>query len=277
MIKNLYFFIMQYFVRKYLYNHVKKISEYKPNLVGYIYDDVTKNIYNYGHHEKNHQENSIKFILDNYQVKFDTLIDCGANIGTTAINLQKYFSNIYCIEPLSDTFKLLQINTKHYSNINLIKALLSNVKKKQTLSWGDEYICAARINGNFKYSESVESQTLDSLFLDQKFEHLCIKYDLEGHEYEALLGSSALIKRYSPIIFIEINKAEIQNNSSKSFNFLKELGYSFYNYEKNYHLKFPLIDRLPIFNKYSIKNINYLASKNYLYGRYKFLICIPKK
>ena len=276
MIRKFYFFIMQFFVRRYLYNHVRKKSKYKPNIVGYIYDDVTKYIYNYGHHEKDYQENSIKFILDNYLINFDTLIDCGANIGTTAINLQKYYKNIYCIEPLSDTFKLLEINTKHYSNINLIRVLLSNVKKEQTISWGDEYICGAKINGKFKYSETVQSQTLDNLFLDQKFEHLCIKYDLEGHEYEALQGSSALIKRYSPIIFIEINNAEIQNNSSKSFNFLKELGYSFYNYEKNYHLKLPLINRLPIFNRYQIKKINSLASKN-LYGRYKFLICIPKK
>ncbi len=267
---------MQYFVRRYLYNHAKKISEYRPDMVGYIYDDVTKNIYNYGHHEKNYQESSINFISDNFQINFDVLIDCGANIGTTAINLQKYFKKIYCIEPLSDTFKLLEINTKYFSNISLIKVLLSNVNKEQTISWGDEYICGAKINGNFKYSEIVKSQTLDSLFADKNFGNLCIKYDLEGHEYEALQGSSSLIEKYSPIIFIEINNAEIQNNSSKSFNFLKDLGYSFYNYEKNFYVKLPLINRLPLFNKYSIKEINSLASKN-LYGRYKFLICMPKK
>lgn len=267
---------MQFFVRRYLKYHLKKISKYKPDMVGYIYDDVTKNILNYGHHENDFQENAIKFVKKKLKLKFDTFIDCGANIGTTAINLHKYFNKIYCIEPLSNTFKLLEINTKNFPNIFLIKALLSNVSKEYTLSWGDEYICGARIDGNFAYSEKVKSQTLDSLFLDKNFKNLSIKYDLEGHEFEALQGSSILIQRYSPIIFIEINKDEIRNNSSNSFKFLKELDYTFYNYEKNYHIKIPLIERLPFLNTYAIKKINNLDSKN-LYGRYRFLICIPKR
>lgn len=266
---------MQFFVRRYLYYHVKKISKYKPDMVGYLYDDITKNIFNYGHHENDFQENAINFIKNKLKLKFDTLIDCGANIGTTAINLQKYFNRIYCIEPLSDTFKLLEINTKNFPNIFLIKTLLSNESKEHTLGWSDEYICGARIDGNFKYTEKVKSQTLDSIFLDKNFENLSIKYDLEGHEFEALQGSSILIERHSPIIFIEINKSEIINNSSNSFKFLKELGYTFYNYEKNYHIKIPFIQRLPLLSTYAIKKINHLDSKN-LYGRYRFLICIPK-
>ena len=60
-------------------------------MIGYIHDDVTRNILNYGHHEFDIQTKSINFILKNYTNKLDTLIDCGANIGTTAINLNTFF------------------------------------------------------------------------------------------------------------------------------------------------------------------------------------------
>lgn len=59
-----------------------------------------------------------------------------------------------------------------------------------------------------------------------------IKLDVEGHEYEALLGMSRTLKESSPIVLFEINETEIVDGTTKAKELLYENGYSnFYSLE----------------------------------------------
>lgn len=276
MLNKIYLFFASFFTRRYLsFISINKLK-YNPSIIGYVHDDVTRNILNYGHHEYNIQTKSITFIIENYIKNLDTLIDCGANIGTTAINLNDYFKKIYCIEPLKNTFNILKMNTIHYKNIECINVLLSDKEDKYFLSYDSGYLAGASVNSNGKYKEKVYSNTLDKIFKNINFKNLCIKMDIEGNEYKALLGSKDIIARYKPIFFIEINNSEIRNGTSKSFNLLKNLNYEFFNYEYRYTGYNRVIKRLPYFSSRYIKKIEKLDSKH-LFGRYRFLICVPKK
>lgn len=48
-----------------------------------------------------------------------------------------------------------------------------------------------------------------------------IKIDVEGFEYNVLLGAKNILNRYSPIIFIEV----FEQNEDKVFELLKQFSY----------------------------------------------------
>lgn len=61
-----------------------------------------------------------------------------------------------------------------------------------------------------------------------------IKIDVEGMEYECLLGMEDIIKKYKPILFIEIHGADPwrkEENVKKIVNFLDQRMYSIYHFE----------------------------------------------
>ena len=55
-----------------------------------------------------------------------------------------------------------------------------------------------------------------------------IKIDVEGHEHASLLGCRKIIESYKPVIVFELLKEDISNNSSDVYNYLKNMGYCFY-------------------------------------------------
>ena len=70
----------------------------------------------------------------------------------------------------------------------------------------------------------VEVKTLDSFNLNPEF----IKIDVEGFEYQVLLGGQETLKRYRPILLIE----GVARNDN-THNLLKEHGYDVYKFNKN--------------------------------------------
>ena len=69
----------------------------------------------------------------------------------------------------------------------------------------------------------VESITIDSLNLhDIGF----IKIDVEGHELEVLKGAVKSLKKFSPMLQIEVEQRHISYPMEKVFEFLDSLGYA---------------------------------------------------
>jgi hypothetical protein len=56
-----------------------------------------------------------------------------------------------------------------------------------------------------------------------------IKIDIEGYEYEAIQGGQNTIKKYEPILLIEVNEKSFE----KINNLLNELNYSIFVFNKN--------------------------------------------
>ena len=57
---------------------------------------------------------------------------------------------------------------------------------------------------------------------------IAIKIDVEGHEFSVLKGSEKILKKYKPVLLIEIDKQH-STKVKETFNYLEELNYeSFY-------------------------------------------------
>ena len=99
-------------------------------------------------------------------------------------------------------------------------------------------------------SEFIKIKKLDNFFLKPNF----IKIDIEGHEYECILGSIKTIKKSKPILLIEYNP----KINKKIHNILKKIGYKTYYYDgKN--------DCIKLHKNKKVFNIIYVHNNNFKY------------
>ena len=137
-----------------------------------------------------------------------TLFDIGANIGKYANNLSTLLTTkytLYCFEPSPDTFKVLQANTKHNSNIhafclgmgneetetklyhNQVTNTHSSLLKRDMSHWKKEY--------NLEEYESVKIITLDKFVSQNNISFIdFMKVDIEGYEWNFLKGASKTLQ-----------------------------------------------------------------------------------
>jgi len=137
-----------------------------------------------------------------------TFLDIGANIGwysLLAAKLLKDNCKIYAFEPFSENAKLLLASKSknNFNSINVIQAAAGN--QFGTVAFG-----ASGSNGQCKelvdQPESVlTSDTVNMVRIDNIVREKVdlIKIDIEGAEYNAMLGSIDTIKNSFPIIFSE--------------------------------------------------------------------------
>ena len=114
------------------------------------------------------------------------ILDCGANIGTSAV----YFANVYpdakilSVEPDTENFELLKLNTSPYPNIKCIKSALWN---KETYVGLTGYPPAAFMTyeTNADDPKAIKTTTISKLFADSGFAMIdLLKIDIEGAEKE---------------------------------------------------------------------------------------------
>lgn len=169
-------------------------------------------------------------------------IDVGSNIGNHAIYFSRYFEKVFAIEPSKIAYKILKLNIQMNNIKNIVTkniALSSNHSIK-------------KFNDSHKYNLSVSSTSfiknktqlirLETFKGDDVFANIknigLIKLDIEGHEYDAILGMKKIIAKNMPIILFEANKESKYTNST--FGLLNKMGYSFWAIED---------ERLPAMNR----------------------------
>ncbi|MBR5538966.1 MAG: FkbM family methyltransferase [Clostridia bacterium] len=136
---------------------------------------------------------------------FSTFIDCGAYNGDTAkkfINECPNASKIYAIEPDRKNFKKLSAFAENEKKCSVIPFNFGVWNEHST---ADFAVGGNRNSGigtqNFKKTETVILDTVDSLNVcDADY----IKYDVEGAEKEALLGSVKTVNSSSPDLLISL-------------------------------------------------------------------------
>ena len=158
--------------------------------------------------------------------KFDCAVDVGGNIGLHAVRFANLFACVHSFEPTDINFECLKINTKQFNNIVLHKTGLGD--KESTVSIklpSDTDNC-----GNFsivdfdQYTDNVIEQlinicTLDSVNLAPDL----IKIDVQGFDYNVLLGAADTIAQHRPVIIIESETKKSRNTIGE---FLTVRGYS---------------------------------------------------
>lgn len=177
-------------------------------------------------------------IIDKYTQEGMTVLDVGANNGCHTLHFAKLvgkMGKVIAFEPMSEAILRLKCNMElnDFDNIVVEKIALSNVnKKKQSAYFRTSWtLDGSKLNiaGN---KEDVDFFTLDEYVKNKRLDKIdFIKLDVDGYEYKVLSGGRNSIKRFTPIILVELGKytlKEAGDSLEDLIDLLASLGYSFY-------------------------------------------------
>jgi len=165
------------------------------------------------------------------------IIDCGANIGLSAVFFaNKYPSaSIIAIEPDSHNFSYLKKNTVNYPNViclnNAVWSSNSTIKVVDVGegNWGLQTFAAEKEDLN-----TIESITIDQILDDYKQEKIdLLKIDIEGAEKELFSVNYQKWLHKTKLIAIELHEKPGSNVSEIFFKALNGLKYKEYNKGEN--------------------------------------------
>jgi len=171
------------------------------------------------------REKDVHDIIINLLRNGDVFVDVGANIGYYTILASKIVGDrgkIISIEPISNTFKILKYNV---FKLNALK----NVKLNENAAWHEKttikfslptgYYGIASAVRNYKGEEvKVDTVTLDEIL--QPFDIIrLMKIDVEGSEYEVLLGASDALSRTEYVVM------EISRKTKECLQLLNQNGF----------------------------------------------------
>jgi FkbM family methyltransferase len=164
-------------------------------------------------------------------------VDIGSNYGIYSFLFSKFFKKVESFEPIQKHF----IETKNlFSNVTVHNYALGNKDSSEIINVpmiNNKLIYGySSIHTKFKksISEKIYVKKFDKVF---KYKTLSfMKIDVEGYEIQVIKGAFNLIKKFRPIIMIEIE--DRHNNKSFEFiyNQLKNINYSCY-YLNKFKLK----------------------------------------
>jgi FkbM family methyltransferase len=158
--------------------------------------------------------------------KFDCAVDVGGNIGLHTVRFAQLFKQVHSFEPTNINFECLQKNTETLDNVILHQLGLGDKSDNLTI----QLPVGANNCGNFSIvdfkddteqtvDETIEIQTLDSLELTPDL----IKIDVQGFDYNVLVGAVKTITQSQPVIIIESETKKSRNSIAE---FLQQHGYS---------------------------------------------------
>lgn len=196
----------------------------------YEKDWIQKNIVNYADF---YESRELEYLRENIIPRDSMILDIGANIGNHTVFFGKICKakKIYCFEPVAETFDILSENVR-LNNLEDI-VVLNNV------ALGDKTGNAKikHFNPDNSGSTQVEASDDGNMKLarldDYEFQTVdFIKIDVEGYEYNLLLGARETLKKHSPVIFIEIfdNKFKATNKLLEEYGYKMETTVAPYNY-----------------------------------------------
>ena len=175
------------------------------------------------------------------QIRDLVAIDAGANLGNWTAELLEYLprASVFAFEPSHAAFTQLQ---KRFSTDDRITSINIALGKKNETSvlYADQSgsglgsLSKRRVqhfNIDFSFEEEVKVQTLDSWISNNKLKILpsILKMDVEGHEYDLLLGATDVIKNIK-IIQFEFGGANIDTRVffQDFWYFFQNLGFEIY-------------------------------------------------
>lgn len=219
--------------RFFLENKLNKLSrqhlKHRRQLAVFSFDYVSTAINIDGIYEVDELEIFFEWLkqLNSDEIFEGSAVDVGANIGNHSLYFSDYFNEVFSYEPQPLTFKLLSVNSQLATNIRCFNFGLSSSEKKTPFvvdqkNMGGSHIAA---EGD-SCGVNLWLKTLDSVRIEADPPVKLMKIDVEGHEYDVLLGAKEVIKKDQPIIIFEQHKSDFIGNSTKSVDLIKSYNYS---------------------------------------------------
>lgn len=150
-------------------------------------------------------------IMSQFISEGNTVIDIGANIGTTVLALSKAVSDtgkVLAFEPQNIISQCLQatLTLNDITNVSVNNFAVSNES-----DWA--YINDKEFAELGRYGEAGISETgtrIKTIKLDEIETERCdlIKIDVEGYEYQIIQGGIEFLKKHKPILYMEAKKNE---------------------------------------------------------------------
>lgn len=167
--------------------------------------------------------------LRRYDIRYDTLehrkemtiFDIGANIGQSCIEFRKHycFADIYCFEPVNETFLQLTETANKLENKSKIfcyNLALGSEDKTETLFLKENSLLNSLANNEASEAnnQSIEVQimTLDSFCSLHQIKKIdLLKLDVEGYEISVLKGAEKLLTS-NLVTFLAVEVGFLQND-----------------------------------------------------------------
>lgn len=180
------------------------------------------------YYEKDEIDVLIRYFND--EIKNNTFVDVGANIGNHSLYFQKYFKNIKAFEPQIKIFKILKLNTENFKNIKIFNYGLdtSSYSTKFSIPFSNSGMANELKKDLVCYTEKVEFKMFDNYHKDSVS---YIKIDVEGNEEKVLMSMKKSIIKNLPVISFELNSNT--NLRKRIIEIFNSIGYNkFYVSEK---------------------------------------------
>jgi FkbM family methyltransferase len=209
-----------------------------------------------------------------FKNKKSLFIDCGCSFGSYSVPIAKLNSTdskVIAIDASSLAIRRLKENI-FLNEINNIEIYNLAIGKEEGYANFNEDLNLLPNSGSFRFDSSgkkLRITTLDIILEQQSldsFEVIFVKMDLEGYEFDGLLGFKKNIVKYKPIILFEFSRMLLQNTSfsENAFNlFLKETSYEIKDYDNNIYSIEQLVKEMNSKDeKYEVLADFLLVSKN---------------
>ena len=179
-----------------------------------------------------------------FKNKKSLFIDCGCSFGSYSVPIAKLNSTnskVIAIDASTVATRRLKENVL-LNDINNIEIYNLAIGKEEGYANFNEDLNLLPNSGSFRFDSSgkkLRITTLDIILEQQSldsFEVIFVKMDLEGYEFDGLLGFKKNIVKYKPIILFEFSRMLLKNTtfSENAFNlFLKETSYEIKDYDNN--------------------------------------------
>jgi FkbM family methyltransferase len=178
-----------------------------------------------------------------------TVLDIGAHVGyfsALAAFLVGKSGSVHSFEATPRTYKLLDENMQQFKNVKTNHAAVWSEKKDlDFFDYGPFYaqcnsFTKAKLTKEILKKIKPEKMTVKTVTIDtycktNRVKPDFIKIDAESAEYEILRGMQDVLKKYKPILSLEVGDLKIKGNknSKDCINLLKKFGYTPYDYRNN--------------------------------------------
>jgi len=145
-----------------------------------------------------------------------TFYDVGANVGFHAVLAARLVGNdgqVHCFEPLPENVERIHHNARlnHFSQITVHPVALAQIDSMAEFRVSERPTFGALSNSPIAVDKQVGTIEVAVRRLDAFFEESnlpgpnVIKVDIEGSEIDFLAGAETVIRRYRPLLLVELH------------------------------------------------------------------------